>query len=224
MPEMTDEQILALAGVGYTEGIKEENINRAVRRIFLKDYAIGIGATLEQARVIACALYKWEHQGVTYISRGYIGRCEVCRRYSTFETYQIGKRKGRPKRTEGGVYLYGIKLDGGIIGVTMGGKLYGDGVVCDDCYTILRPFLLQVLRDLKILADYKSIDSECPYRKDNQVECFNCHELVYESEMGRLPTLIGNGSYPGVCPHCGAKSLPFGKNHKSTSNFRIIEG
>jgi len=224
MPEMTDEQILALAGVGYTEGIKEENINRAVRRIFLKDYAIGIGATLEQARVIACALYKWEHQGVTYISRGYIGRCEVCRRYSTFETYQIGKRKGRPKRTEGGVYLYGIKLDGGIIGVTMGGKLYGDGVVCDDCYTILRPFLLQVLRDLKILADYKSIDSECPYRKDNQVECFNCHELVYESEMGRLPTLMGNGSYPGICPHCGAKSLPFGKNHKSTSNFRIIEG
>lgn len=42
------------------------------------------------------------------------------------------------------------------------------------------------------------------------------------SQMGSLSTLMGNGYYKGVCPHCGAKQLPFGQSHKLTDKFAFI--
>lgn len=62
------------------------------------------------------------------------------------------------------------------------------------------------------------------FRKDDQRKCCKCEALIYESEMGKLQTLMGDGYYPGVCPRCGAKSLPFGwEHHSSTGKFRMVK-
>lgn len=65
-------------------------------------------------------------------------------------------------------------------------------------------------------------DTRGRFRKDDQRKCFKCESLIYESEMGRLQTVMGDGYYPGVCPKCGAKSLPFGQSHSGTGKFRML--
>lgn len=59
-------------------------------------------------------------------------------------------------------------------------------------------------------------------KKDDQRKCFGCGELMYESEMGKLDTLMGNGKYPATCPKCGSKSLLFGASHSFTGKFRLL--
>jgi hypothetical protein len=40
--------------------------------------------------------------------------------------------------------------------------------------------------------------------------------------MGKEITLMGDGYYPSACPHCKAKSLPFGKSHNISKKFGMV--
>jgi len=92
--------------------------------------------------------------------------------------------------------------------------------ICRECYNRIQSQLDEKLKTCKF--DYHKYLTDCLYRRDTQRKCYKCGEIMYESEMGKSPTLISHGSYPSTCPYCNSKSLPFGKNHEVTGEWRII--
>ena len=65
--------------------------------------------------------------------------------------------------------------------------------------------------------------AETKYKKDSVYICHKCGEKMYESEMGKASTLMGDGYYPSKCPKCGAESLLFGNIYKLTDEFRMVK-
>jgi uncharacterized protein YlaI len=141
--------------------------------------------------------------------------CEICDKSSHIETYSAGRRRGEYKYSKCKL-LRGVSFAEDFT-VINGRPRLG---VCVDCWDKIKDDLVARIKTEKF--EYKSLLADCPYRKDDKRICFECGQDMYVSEMGKLPAMM-SGTYPGECPHCGAKSLLFGKSHKVTSDFRIIE-
>lgn len=115
------------------------------------------------------------------------------------------------------IYYYGVTFNTGFITIA------GSGLVCNDCekkYNVINRLKNYIL-DNNLPIELKQFQNESKYKKDDMRICYQCMSDIYESEMGKLPAMFG-GLYPGKCPRCGAESLPFGKSHESTSQFRMI--
>ncbi len=151
-----------------------------------------------------------------------IRSCKYCDKKSDYHTYPRSSKyhnKGdlnysKPK------YHYGIKFNEGFI------TIQGSGDMCLEClekYNVINRLIDYILdNDLKIQIqknDYKITK----YIKDKIRVCYQCEAEMQESKMGRKSTLMGNGTFPGVCPNCGAESNVFGKSHEFTNRFIMIE-
>lgn len=95
--------------------------------------------------------------------------------------------------------------------------------ICRDCwFNVYLPKLVNFIieNDLPIEIQKNDI-AETKYKKDDIRICYSCGEKMYESEMGRRTTLMGDGTYASKCPKCGAESLLFGNSHKITDEFTM---
>lgn len=96
--------------------------------------------------------------------------------------------------------------------------------VCEECRKGgFDEDLAKVLSTLEFKFEWDSKITPCPYIKDDKKFCFRCGKEIWESEMGRTQKMLGSGTYPSTCPHCYAESVPFGENHQSTKEFRILK-
>ena len=111
----------------------------------------------------------------------------------------------------------GIEPNGGFISFS------GMSGICRDCwFNVYLPKLVNFIieNDLPIEIQKNDI-AETKYKKDDVRICYSCGEKMYESEMGRRTTLMGDGTYASKCPKCGAESLLFGNSHKITNEFTM---
>lgn len=152
---------------------------------------------------------------IGFIRNTYVS-CEICGKRSEIATYKSGRRKGQIKGKES-TLIRGVSFAEDLI-TFQGHPRLG---ICNDCHDRISDALMTELRNNAF--DYHYYQGDCPYRKDDERKCYKCGQTMFESEMGRSPALTGQGSYPSTCPHCGEKSLIFGKIHESTHKWQIIK-
>jgi hypothetical protein len=70
---------------------------------------------------------------------------------------------------------------------------------------------------------HKSITGEdLKYKCCRMMQCEECQWIGHEGKMGRMPAMM-KGDYPGKCPSCEAKNLPFVPDKiKSISGYLAI--
>jgi hypothetical protein len=142
--------------------------------------------------------------------------CEICGKRSSISNYQSGRRKNHINYAKS-TLVSGVFFSSDFVHF-QGRPRLG---ICDGCHARIKDELIATLRPLRF--DYSAYIKDCPYRKDDERLCHQCNQPMYESEMGRQSTLMGNGTYPSECPKCGAGTGFFGPTHKSTGKWRIIE-
>lgn len=149
-----------------------------------------------------------------------IRSCSLCDKKYSYHKYARSSRNHYKGETnyDSPMYYRGLAFNEGFI------TFQGSGDFCCECDSdknLTHQLIDYILdNDLKIEIqknDYRNTK----YKRDDMRICFQCEEEIYESEMGKLPAIAG-GYYPGQCPKCGAKSLPFGKSHKVTDKFRMV--
>ena len=148
--------------------------------------------------------------------------CKYCDKKSSYHTYPRSSNyhsKG-DKNYDKPKYYGGIVFNQGFVVM----KGYGD--MCSECekkYDVIHRLIDYIIdNDLKIeIQNNKYKPSK--YLKDEIKICYSCDKEMSESTMSNLTTMMGDGYYKGECPHCGAKSLPFGESHKRTDKFDFID-
>lgn len=166
-------------------------------------------------------LRKSEETGELKWSYKTIRECKYCDKEYDYHKYPRSSRyhsKG-DKNYDKPMYYHGIKFNQGFV------TIKGHGDICCDCekkYNVIHRLIDYIIdNDLKIQIqknDYKP----SKYLKDEIQICYECGKEMKRSKMSNLPTMMGDGFYKGICPHCGAKDLPFGKHHTSTDKFDVI--
>lgn len=149
-----------------------------------------------------------------------IHSCPICDKNAGYRAYpRRGRyhRKGEPDYDHP-KYFDGVAFNEGFIIFKGMGDICGE---CENKYNLIHGLIDYILEnDLKIQIQ-KNTHKSTKYIKDDGRVCFSCKAEMFESEMGRNHTLMGNGTYPSKCPKCGAESLPFGRTHE-TKGFRMI--
>lgn len=74
---------------------------------------------------------------------------------------------------------------------------------CNACFDIIREPLLSALENVEAELPEKLMGYPPKYRFFRNRKCKKCRWTGHEGEMPRLPSLMGGGSFPGVCPGCG---------------------
>ncbi|WP_297419107.1 hypothetical protein [Clostridium sp.] len=169
-----------------------------------------INEILRKSEEIGTLTWKYKH----------IRSCSYCDKTYDYYTYPRSGRyhnKG-DKNYDKPKYYGGIAFNEGFV------TIHGSGDMCSECekkYNVIHRLIDYIIdKDLKIQIQ-KNDYRPSKYLKDSVKKCYECGEEMAESTMGDLPAVMG-GNYKGVCPHCGAESLLFGKSHKSTNKFIMI--
>lgn len=177
--------------------------------------------SLHSNRLVGRALAESLKTGTFEFRNKSIHSCPVCKKHAGYYVHArsgrglLAHRKGqidhsKPKS------MPGIELNPGRV------TFAGSGDCCEECNQ--RDKVVETIRG-KIIAESLPIqlirDKETKFKKDCQRECFSCKGMMYESEMGKLLTLMADGYYPGKCPSCGAEQEFLGGSHRVTGGFRM---
>ncbi len=143
--------------------------------------------------------------GILIQSRRSISYCSLHGGSAGYRVFKSGPRKGRrdPDRP---LYLWGVEFANRFIimehHVTLGG--------CTDCIKQVEPYLPMALQGVPAqLPEALRTEGDPVWTRRGLRRCTRCEWSGHEGQMGRLPTLMGSGTYPGVCPSCKAKDVLF---------------
>jgi len=205
--ELTDDELLILDGKA-SEAIQVE-IEKAKERKQLHSDPV-VARILAESLKMGTFEYQFIHD-MTF--------CRECKKSSGYALHtRSGKyhRKG-DKNYDKPLKFSGIRCNSGFV------TIQGHGNFCAACdkqhgwlATIVNEILTRSL-PIELVRDTKT-----KFRRDAERQCYQCEQTMFESEMGREHTLMGNGTYAATCPHCKAKSIIFGRNHKVTGKFRML--
>lgn len=220
---LTNEELLLLNGEVNDEVQKE--INKARAR--LADIAALLPATTDvltenQIAFISSALEEARTKGQLSLRRTRINKCGVCGSRGGYATYKRSSRyhrKGEPNYDKP-LTLYAIELAERFI------RFKGHATVgcCNECFKIIQPHLKTALAGIRAQLPEELTDEPERYKRYRNQRCKGCGWEGHEGEMGPLQTLMRDGHYPGQCPACGVKSLPFGPTvFETTKGFSIVD-
>lgn len=82
---------------------------------------------------------------------------------------------------------------------------------CAKCWDEHRTVICDALADVRAELPQAMTGAEPRYRWHQNRQCTQCGWLGHDGEMGKSPTLMGDGYYPSTCPQCRAKNAVFGK-------------
>lgn len=135
--------------------------------------------------------------------------------------YKGGPNRGLPNYKKPR-YLAGIDLAPGSVSVDGFVRLGG----CGSCIETVKPYLVEALATVRAeLPDQLTAEGAVRFRRHDRRRCTRCGWEGHEGEMGRLRTLMGDGTYPGICPGCGAEQPPlsFERVFESAEGFAVVE-
>lgn len=147
-----------------------------------------------------------------------ITSCPYCDKKHTYHKYPRDSRTHRKGdfNYDKPMYYSGIAFNERCV------TIKGLGDMCTDCnakFQVRERIISYILKHnlpIQITNDERN-----KYIKDPIRICWDCGKEMQESQMGKLPAVFG-GYYPGECPNCKAKSMPFGKSHKITDRFVML--
>ena len=210
--EISDEDILRIDNIVSSEAVKDRAAYLRKCAVFAEKYKDKHSKSLFGIIELA------EKNGIMgYSFRS--GTCSICGKGENIVRFKSGMKKGEVNRNK---TWYSKMLDFKDSFIrTKDHTPYG---ICEECR---ENGFDDLLKDTLLTGDFKFEWNDkivpCPYEKDEKKICFECKEPMWESEMGMLERVFDISTYPGICPHCGAESVPFGNSHKLTEEFRIIE-
>ncbi len=150
-----------------------------------------------------------------------IDRIQYCRLCNSSAGYAKHKRSGRYHNKGGDnhkkpLYMQGIRLNPGFV------RIAGHGDFCCKCdakdriTTSIIETILSKQLPIELVGNKRT-----QFKRDDVRICRSCNKEMYESEMGREMTMMGDGYYPSKCPHCGTKSNLFA-SHGTSPKFRML--
>lgn len=147
-----------------------------------------------------------------------IKSCPVCKRNDGYWPHtRSGKwhRKGSPNYDKPKMFR-GIDCTPGRITI----KYHGD--FCDGCNKThgLIDRITSIILERELPIELIS-DKRTKFLRDDKRVCRACKRDMYESEMGKQRTIMGDGYFPSICPHCNAEGGLF-MTHDCTREFRMI--
>jgi hypothetical protein len=131
-----------------------------------------------------------------------VAYCPLCRKVGGYHEYKSGPRRGernlrKPRRFQAVNLAHRFVRVAGHI--TLGG--------CLECVVKALPTLRSALVDVPVqLPGPLLTDGEARWARHPCVRCTVCGWEGHQGEMGRRPTIFGDGTYPAVCPDCGAEN------------------
>lgn len=154
-------------------------------------------------------------RGILTRTRVDIRTCGYCDKqpiYAPYSRNSSGHRKGDP-RYDKPLYYDGVAYNGSS-SVT---------ALCAECDARLQimPTLVRYIREHCLPIEIRIPGIPTDLFQDHQYQCFQCHELMWESEM---TWEYRGSSWKRVgCPRCGAVEFPWGGQfHKTSQTFRMV--
>lgn len=175
------------------------------------------------AGFIADVLAAASAEGRLRFAGRHLRRCSLCgdSPQPAYVLYKSGPNRNRPNYKKPR-YLAGVDLASGFVGVEGSVRLGG----CGSCIETVKPYLVEALATVRVeLPDQLAAEGAVRFRRHDRQRCVKCGWEGHEGQMGRLRTVMGDGTYPGVCPGCGAERLPlsFERVFESVEGFEVVE-
>lgn len=212
MPEvnLTPAEVLAIPAEAWPERLADVRVDCEERVAREAD-----GLSPADAKFVQEVVAEARKEGILGGRRMRLTYCGVCKRKG--ERFQ--KRRGSSKwHTRG---FDGVDLVSRF--VQMQG--YPSLGCCTDCLERLTPALRKALRGIPCQMRWSAKDLATEgWEKVAIRECTQCGWTGLETEMGRRPTLFGDGRYFAVCPtpDCGAENALFSTPVKATGRHKLV--
>lgn len=197
--KLKTEELLRLDGVVSQEVQSTIDLVKDAKR-----HAATFGLTEEGGMFLAAAMKQGRTTGRLVCEPAQVRFCQVCHKgggYVKFARDGRNHRKG-DNDTSKPLMLSGVDLGRGFI-TFIGWPSIGG---CNACWDALRPHLVKLLEGQQIEVHPKITGHASRWKRWDHMRC-KCGWEGHEGEMGRLPTLMGDGYYQGKCPKCGAENV-----------------
>lgn len=223
---LTDEELILLSGRCRPE--VQRDVDRARLRIDASIHPLLAELPEGMRRFIVAARLAASAQGRLGFRGDHIRYCPVCQ---TTAGYALHKRSGREKGLFGGWHKKGSpNLDKPLDHYAVNleppqfirfSGIAGDLGCCVECWKKIQPILLRYFEDQGVRAELpKAVTGVEPTLRWFRIRrCPRCAWTGGEHEMGRMSCLLGDGSYPAICPTCKFTHEPLGK-----PDFEVVEG
>lgn len=213
--DLSDDEMVLLDGKCRPE-IQEE-VAASLSRIAAR--ASNPDLTDKQSGFIADVVAEATKSGRLVLQRVQIRYCGVCGKGGDYSRYpRNGKhhRKG-DKNYSKPIYLIGRELTHRFVRVT-GSPAVG---CCEDCWVELGSRVGAAVSGLAAEIPKSISGIEPLYSVVHYARCGECGWSGHEHQMGKLPTMMGDGSYFGACPLCTAKNTLFNTKIKLSGSVVV---
>lgn len=184
----------------------QAEVDLAKRRVLLAPAIVGY--TRSERDLVLAVLQEAEQSGKLVHQRVSVSYCRVCEKAGGYALYKRDgryHRKGEPDRTKPH-YLHAIELADRFVRL----RRHVELGCCAECFQKILPALRAALADVRAEIPESVLGRDNRLRRFDRRRCARCGWEGNESEMGKLPALL-EGTYPGICPKCDARNLPFGE-------------
>lgn len=214
--DLTDSELVLLDGA-VSEKVQAEVEQAKARLAAMAEHS---DLPPRQAALIADVVAEALAEGRLIFRNESITYCRLCRRSGGYVRFKSGRNKGRedinrPIRLAGREFARRF--------VTVRHHISVGG--CTDCVDPVLPRIAEALRGVPAqVPERLRAEGEPERKRFDRTRCTKCGWEGHEGEMGRLRTLMNDGTYPGKCPSCGVVWLPLsGSPFESLNGFVIVE-
>lgn len=216
--EITKEELYLLDGKCSTE--TQNIINKHKEEDRIANSLIGIPELYKPfiTKFIKVAI----DNGIISYKNTKLKSCDICGNRGSYVKYTRSSRYHRKGdfNYDKPIYLSGVELNRQFFNI----EGYAHLGCCIECYKKIRPYLLEVIEQRDIKAEFSKVflGKESKYKKYNKCKCTNCFWEGHEGQLGLFPCIF-EGKYRGKCPFCG-KENRFGKTWiEKSDEFVVVE-
>lgn len=147
--------------------------------------------------------------------------CRACGKSGGYATYPRNGRRHRKgdKNYDKPLYVGGWEFTNDF--VRMVG--YPTLACCNECWRAVKDIAVAELANIDAVLPEKLTGVPPRFKRFTNKVCLECGWEGHEGEMGRRPTIMGDGTYAASCPKCNAANLLFGPLQvKNRDGFVLI--
>jgi hypothetical protein len=215
---LTDEEVACLDGrcSPKTQGEVDKAKARMAARASMPQL------THEGAALVSDVVMLAKTEGQVIFMFRQVRSCRVCGKSAGYAKY---KRSGRWHRkgdddTDKPLTMLGVELASR--SVNMHGSVHVG--CCEPCFRSLQGELIKALEPIRAEIASAITGHASRFKRYQRRHCTSCGWRGHEGQLEKLPTLMGDGYYPGKCPVCGYENKFLGENKiKMSDGFEIIE-
>jgi len=214
---LTDALLVKLDGCG--DDSVQQKVDDAKARIAMADSVPEL--TAEQAAFVADIVSLATRVGKLQFRSHELRVCRCCGKRGGHYAYTRNTRhhkKGEPNYDRPR-YLDGVDLKVSSV-IMRGHATYG---CCCECFAAVRDVLVKQLASVRAEIPEAIMGAPPRYKAYRRRKCPECAWEGHEGEMGRLRTIMWDGSYPGQCPKCGYRNEFLSRGFEFRDGYDVVE-